>query len=236
VAIPAGGKIEALLRVLGLSPEHASTRDVLLEALWPNRPPSRAGQSLNSLVHVLNKSLCAALRGAAPVLHAGTLYRLNTQAGVGVDFVLFERLAREGDEHAQQGRIADAVGAYRAAVRLYEGDLCVGTDLESVIERERLRAIYLTLLARLAEHEYCDRDAAAALHYALRLLNADPCREDAHRMAMRCYVRLGQRAQALRQFRLCEDFLHAEFDAAPESATVALFEQIRLHPDDTQSR
>jgi DNA-binding SARP family transcriptional activator len=47
---------------------------------------------------------------------------------------------------------------------------------------------------------------------------------------MRCHVRRGERSQALRQYRLCQQILRAEFDAAPEPATEALFEQVRLAP------
>jgi hypothetical protein len=35
----------------------------------------------------------------------------------------------------------------------------------------------------------------------------------------------------LRQYRLCESILAGEFDAAPEPATHALFERIRLDPE-----
>ncbi|NTU64270.1 MAG: alpha/beta hydrolase, partial [Chloroflexi bacterium] len=66
--------------------------------------------------------------------------------------------------------------------------------------------------------------------YASRLLTVDPCREDAHRLAMRCYARRGERAQALRQYQVCETVLRSEFDAVPEPATRQLFDQIRLSP------
>jgi DNA-binding SARP family transcriptional activator len=69
-----------------------------------------------------------------------------------------------------------------------------------------------------------------ALLHALDLLRHDPCREDAHRMAMRCYVRQGERAQALRQYRLCREVLAIEFEAAPEPATESLYELVRLDP------
>ena len=58
----------------------------------------------------------------------------------------------------------------------------------------------------------------------------DPCREDAHRLIMRCYVRQGERAEALHQYRVCVNTLRVEFDSAPETATTILFEQIRLDP------
>jgi DNA-binding SARP family transcriptional activator len=70
----------------------------------------------------------------------------------------------------------------------------------------------------------------AALAYALRLIACDPCREDAHRVVMRARVRQGERAQALRQYRLCERVLREEFDARPEALTTELFERIRVDP------
>jgi hypothetical protein len=50
-------------------------------------------------------------------------------------------------------------------------------------------------------------------------------------MAMRCHVRLGERAQALRQYQVCHEVLEREFDARPEAATDLLFEAVRLDPD-----
>jgi hypothetical protein len=47
---------------------------------------------------------------------------------------------------------------------------------------------------------------------------------------MRCHVRLGERAQAFAQYRLCAAVLRAEYGAAPERATTALYEQVRLDP------
>ena len=111
---------------------------------------------------------------------------------------------------------------------MYSGDLCGGDDVRLAVEREHLRAQHLTVLARLADHHYGRADYSGALDYASRLLSIDPCREDAHRLAMRCYVSRGERAQAMRQYRLCERVLHAEFGVAPEPATVALYDQIRL--------
>jgi DNA-binding SARP family transcriptional activator len=87
----------------------------------------------------------------------------------------------------------------------------------------------LDLLATLADY-YLPQDTMRALAYIHRLLNHEPCREDAHRQAMRCYMRLDARAQALRQYQFCTQILAAEFAAQPEAATVALFEQIRLAP------
>jgi DNA-binding SARP family transcriptional activator len=47
---------------------------------------------------------------------------------------------------------------------------------------------------------------------------------------LRCYLRRGERAQALRHYTTVQRILRAEFHAEPEPATTALFEQIRLDP------
>jgi DNA-binding SARP family transcriptional activator len=113
------------------------------------------------------------------------------------------------------------------ALDLYQGDLTGSIDLPAVLERERLRALYLDLLTHLADFHYTREEPTEALRYLQRLLAHEPCREDVHRQAMRCYMKRHQRAQALRQYRLCCQALAQEFGMHPESATNALFEQIR---------
>lgn len=231
VAIPNGGKAEAFLRLMAFRPGFSIPRDRLLDSLWPDSTPVQGGQSLNSLVHTLHRVLGDALGGVGPVLHTGSVYRLNVEAGVSIDIDVFDTLANLGDRCAREGNQSEAASHYRNAIALYQGDLDVGTEVEAVIERERLRAHYLTILVRLAELSFGEGSYAAALDYVLHLLTFDACREDGHRIAMLCHVKLGQRSQAIRQFRLCEHVLRAELDTSPEIATEALFEQIRLHPN-----
>jgi DNA-binding SARP family transcriptional activator len=226
----AGGKAEALLSTLALADCDGVPRDSLLLSIWPAGDAALAGQSLNSLVYSLHKRLGGELSGAAPVLHVDGWYRLNLEAGVGVDTHCFDRQAAAGEWYARAGDPDASRVAYQRAVDLYRGDLCVGTDVQALVERERLRASYLTMLARLADLHFAAGDYTACLEYALSLLAHDPCREDAHRLVMRCFVRRGERAQALHQYRMCESILKAEFSAAPEPATIDLFDQVRIAP------
>lgn len=229
VALRSGGRTEALLSSLGLRYRRRVPREVVLGEVWPNADPLLSGQALNSLVHSLRKQLADALEGAPPVLCLYGSYSLNAEAGVGVDIAWFDELAARGDRQARQEPDA-AISSYLQAINLYGGDLRVGDDQQALIERERLRARYLTLLARAASYYHSQLDHESCLRLALQLLEHDPCREDAHRLVMRCHVQLGERAQALRQFRLCQQILRSEFDAAPEPATLALYEQIRVNP------
>lgn len=231
VTVRGGGKAEALLCGLAMRGQQGLSRDRLIDSLWPDTDAALASQSLNSLVYSLHRLLGEALGSAAPIVYSGGWYRLNLAAGVEVDLTRFDDLADAGDRLTQRGASDAAAEAFQAALDLYRGDLCAGTDVHSLVERERARARFLNVMARLADHHFAVRDYTACLDVVLRLLSVDGCREDAHRLAMRCYVRRGERAQALRQYRLCESILGGEFDAAPEPATHALFERVRLEPD-----
>jgi DNA-binding SARP family transcriptional activator len=230
ISLRSGGKTEILVASLALKVRDGLPRDEILTLLWPDTEFPQAIQSLNTLVYSLRRILQDALSGDSPVLRDAGRYRLNTEAGVTTDVAQFDSAIETGERLARNGDAVGAIGSFGLAVELYSGDLAVAADVQHVLERERLRARFLWLHARLAEHHAMAGDFAAALSNALELLAHDPCREDAHRMAMRCYVRLGQRAQAMRQYRICREILALEFDALPEGATEELFQQIRLDP------
>jgi DNA-binding SARP family transcriptional activator len=230
VRLDGNSKGAALLATLALRRGHTADRESVLQLLWPNSSGALAGQSLNSLVYNLHKLLGDGIGGAEPVERVAGGYRLNRGAGVGVDVTCFDEASAAGDRYLRTGQQTAAIDAFRRAVDLYQGDVNAGAEPEAVIQRERLRARYLTLLARLGDDAFVRHDYAACLEHVHRMLVADPCREDAHRLAMRCYARLGERTQALRQYRLCESLLRSEFDAAPEAATVALFQQAQRDP------
>ena len=230
VPVRAGGKTEALLAYLGSATRQGVPRDLLLRGLWPDSELQLASNALNNLVLALRRLLGGALGGAPPVVHAAGYYRLNQEAGVAVDVNLFKSLAAQSAWHARMGDSAAAAEVAERAVRLYRGDLSLGTSAYAIFERDRLRAICLGLLMHLADEAFVRGDFDACASYALQLLAHDPCREDAHRLVMRCHVRRGERAQALRHYQTVQAVLRAEFDARPEPATIALYERVRLDP------
>jgi DNA-binding SARP family transcriptional activator len=230
VSLRSGGKAEQLLSCLALHPRVGVHRATLVEQIWPNTPVTQGAQCLNTLMHSLKGQLADALAGQPPVVHIQSHYALNLQGGVAVDVLEFESAATAGNRLLSQGSTVGAIEAYDRAVSLYGGDLAAGSDISELLERERLRVVCLTTLGRLADAHFELGNYEQALDTALRLLAVDPCREDAHRMVMRAHVRLGSRAQALRQYSLCRLILLDEFDAVPEPATERLFILIRDDP------
>lgn len=222
------GKAMTLLVELALRLENGVAREELLDTLWPDQDPAHSTVSLNSLVYSLQRQLSDTLPNGHALQYANGRYALNNEAGVTTDIAGFDAHVRRGNRLAQSDPNGAAL-AFQSALDLYRGDLSTGSllNINVVIERERLRASFLSSLAWLASHCYRVGDDVSALGHALRLLAVDPCREDAHRIVMRIRVRRGERAQALRQFRLCEQVLRQEFDVEPEAHTRELFDQIR---------
>ncbi|MCY7399435.1 MAG: hypothetical protein LH477_00475 [Nocardioides sp.] len=228
--VPAGGKVEQVLGYLAMHPRNGLSREELIERVWPASDVALAGQSLNTLSHWLKCQLSDALSGDAPIIRRSGRCSLNTDASLKVDFLEFDAAVDLAAKQTIAGDDEGAVRSYGAALSLYAGDLWVGSDVRQLLERERLRAAYLTCRARLGDHYFEASRYDLSIHEAYELLTVDPFREDAHRMAMRCYVRSGQRAQAMRHYQTCAELLRAEFDAVTEPATDALYDQIRLNP------
>ena len=61
------------------------------------------------------------------------------------------------------------------------------------------------------------------------MLAIDPCREEAHRLLMRCYFSQDQTYLALRQYHICFEALKNELDIVPSKATRELYEMIQGH-------
>jgi DNA-binding SARP family transcriptional activator len=230
ISLRPGGKGEQLLGHLALRSPDGMLREALIAHLWPEAELGLATQSLNTLVYSLHRLLGDALDGRPPIVSVSGQYRLNADAGVEVDIAAFDNAVRNGDRLSGIGDRTGAVASYRGAVALYSGDLAFGSDILALVERERLRTRYLQILAHLADAHFNAFEFDRALEYALDVLSHDPCREDAHRMAMRCFVRLGVRSQAFRQYRVCRDALAMEFGAVPEPATDLLYELVRIDP------
>ena len=116
----------------------------------------------------------------------------------------------------------------RTAVELYRGDFLEDCyDDWALYERERLREQYLSALQRLLAADQARQAYDLALQSALRLVQADPLREEAHRALMRLYHLLGRTDDALRAFAQCRALLDTELGVEPEAETLSLYEELR---------
>ncbi len=224
IALPR--KTQLLLAYLALNAGQRQPRDKLAALLWQDRPEEQARQSLRQCLFTLGK----ALGDDQPPLVLADRNQLSLDSNrVDVDVWRFER-------HVA----ADSPEDLRRAAALYGGDLLASLSFEDdsldawcAAERTRLHDLFYEALAALTSHYVDTLKLDAAIETGRRLVGLDPLREDAHRSLMRIYQRVGRRADALKQYRLCADILRRELSVEPEAATARLYAEIRRRGDES---
>jgi DNA-binding SARP family transcriptional activator len=202
-------------------------REVLMEVFWPGAPPQAGRNNLNVAVHALRRAFRTVGDVEGVVFEQGT-YRLHPDLQLWVDVDEFDRHLRAGRQLEAAGELAGAMSQYELTVSLYQGDFLADDPYEEwpVLTRERLHLAHLDTVDRLSHLYFSQGRYAPCAALCQRIVERDPCREDAHRRLMRCYSRQGQLHLALRQYRICVEALRAELSVDPASETTALYEQV----------
>jgi ATP/maltotriose-dependent transcriptional regulator MalT/DNA-binding SARP family transcriptional activator len=208
------------------------SRDALLEALWPNLTPSSAATSLNVSWSRLKRTLEPALPEGIPSAYLtieGTRYGLRRQV-VKLDSEEFTKLVARAENALMTP--GEQTRLLREALVAYRGDLLPDDVNEpwTIVDRERLRSLYLTLLQRLAEQEVEAGRPEEAVDHLRAVLGAEPWREEVYRRLMRLLAGLGRRSEALHLYRQCEALLRRDLGVDPSPETVALFQEIAAGP------
>jgi DNA-binding SARP family transcriptional activator len=206
------------------------SREVLMEVFWPESAPEASRNSLNVAIHGLRRTL-RTVTALPVILHSGGAYGIHPDLQLWLDVEQFESRLASGRRCEEAGDADRATREYESADGLYRGDF-LADDLYKEwpsLTRERLRLAYLDALTRLSNLQFGARRYAACAALCQRIIERDPCREDAHRRLMRCYSRQGQPHLALLQYRACVRALAGELGVAADPATTSVYDQIRRH-------
>lgn len=210
--MPTTLKARALLTYLVLHRDLPQAREQLAGLFWGDCPEQKARRSLSTALWHIRR----ALPNEDIILGDYETIQFDPRANLQLDIDDFEALIATSDTPSLQ-----------TAVGLYRGPFLDGFYDDWVInERYRLEALYFDALARLMTAYEARRESEAALTTALRLLNHDSLREDAHRVAMRAYCHLGRRNAALEQYRRCQACVQTELGIEPMAETTALYQDI----------
>ncbi len=231
VSLGRNAKALAILRYLLARRSRPVPQDYLMGWLWPESEPKRARWSLNSAVYALRKLLgdcLPTLPASETILLEKGRYRLSPHIRLSVDTDEFDSRLAKGRRLEEAGRVPEAVAEYEKAAGLYRGDYLIEDLYEewTTIERERLVDGYTDLLRRLAVHHVEAGRPRESVRACYRVLEKDRCDEDTHRLLMECFVRLGQRTRALRQYGLCERALEREYGMTPSPQTRSFYASI----------
>lgn len=227
-------KPRQLLAYLAMEPERPVARDTLIEAFWPESAPSRGANNLSIAVHHVRSRLAELLPdggGEHRGIHVQLgLYRLDPALHWEVDVADFRAHVTAGKAALAAGDVDQTRARLREAVEGYRGDL-LESDLgeEWAVEpREALQGLLQWALSWLASDAGEAGDWPRVLQLGQQLVQRDACDEVGHRWLISAYAALGNRAQALRQYRACEEALRDDFGVAPSAETRVLLRELRL--------
>ena len=218
-----------LLKYLLAHHPRPQQRDVLMDVFWPGVDPDRARSRLHVALSGLRRSFKGLIDVPVVEFRAGR-YQLSSELELRTDVEDFERLAAMASEAEQAGDSATAIECCERAIGVYRGDFMVDEPYEdwALLRRETLRVKYLDLLDRLTTSYLADERIGECISAAQHILHQDACREDAHRLLMRCYARQGRIHQVTRQFELCARAIQSALGCEPSESTATLYRSIRL--------
>ncbi|HET7271670.1 MAG TPA: BTAD domain-containing putative transcriptional regulator, partial [Rubrobacter sp.] len=246
-AVPLGrnGKALTILKYLLANRSRPVSQDHLMGWLWPESNLKKARWSLNSAIHGLRKLLsgCTTTTSNTSITAASNTtnsvsmnyvwledgyYRLSPSVRVSTDVDEFDELHERGRHLEKDQQMRKAAIEYERAIELYRGDYLIEDLYEdwTMVERERLANAYIDILGRLAIHYMEVEQHQESIRACYRVLEKDRCHEDSYRLLMRCYARLGLRARALHQYRMCEQILSQEYGTSPSPETRSLYTRL----------
>lgn len=197
----------------------AQTREHLLATLWPESSGEAARKNLRNMLWTIRRELGNDLIVASDD-------RLALQPSTRVDLWRFGALAALP--------AAALISQQAAFLELLRGALLDGLDLLDApdfelwltMERERLGQITMRALAALVGAHRQAADWPQVLLIARRALSLDPLAEPMYGALIEAHARLGERAEALRQYDVLSGTLEHELGVEPLPETVALRGQI----------
>ncbi|HEU5098749.1 MAG TPA: tetratricopeptide repeat protein [Roseiflexaceae bacterium] len=218
-------RLQALLAYLLLHRDAPHARAHLAFQLWPDTTEAQAQANLRTLLHRLRQALPHANR----FLHVDAqTMQWRGDAPATLDVADFERALAHAAAAEQAGNQDAARAALRETVEQYGGDLLPALyDDWVLVERERLRQLFLAGLEKLVVLLEQANEYTAAIGYAQRLLRHDPLHEATYQHLMRLHALSGDRASAVRVYRTCATVLERELGVEPSPATHETYERLR---------
>jgi class 3 adenylate cyclase/DNA-binding SARP family transcriptional activator/tetratricopeptide (TPR) repeat protein len=222
-----GSRLRALLAHLLLDANRVVSSDRLIDELWGETPPERAGNALQAAVSRLRR----ALGGDVALLTRPPGYVLEIEKEA-LDLHRFERLRAEGVAALGTGDPETALARLHEALSLWRGPALADFAYEPFAQGEiaRLEALRLgTIEDRIEADLQCGRHGELAGELEA-LVRDHPLRERFRAQLVLARYRSGRQGEALEAYRAARDALVEELGIEPGPDLRDLHERI-LHQD-----
>jgi LuxR family maltose regulon positive regulatory protein len=196
------------------------TKEAIGLIFWQDSSSAQLKLQFKNTIYKLRAAL-----GPDTIVFDGERYWFNRNLDYEYDVETFLKSI----EYAQDAKSnQDKMNAYREAIGSYRGPYLSEIDGTWVWpEREHLWQSFISATLDLARLHLDAGQTQQTLEYCQRILNKDPCLEEAHRLAMRAYAAKGNQAAIVRQYDRCKKALLDEVNAKPSRQTQLLFESLQ---------
>ena len=219
--LPRGKKARAILGYLSLGAGQRVSRARLTAMLWDRTPDVQARSSFRQALHEL--LLAMGPLASELILADRETVKLSTKlCWVDATAILAPETTSESSSRSE-------LSALCAGELLEELDgISASFDEWLLSERTRFTQQLSDLLeAELNEVTRSKTNLKQQVSNVRRLIAFDPTHEGASRALMRALAKLGERAQALREYERCRKALRKALDVEPSPETRALADAIR---------
>ncbi len=234
LSAPSSRKPLELLSALIAFGGRGISKEMLIEALWPDAEGDVAQQNFETTLHRLRKLLGS---DEALVLKDGRL-TLDDRC-CWVDCWAFERLLTQlehllGTADAKPDEVADEIAGKidsmaKKIFELYHGHF-LGRESDyswSLTLRERLRSRFLRHIKDMGRYWKGHEKIDEAVKYYIKGLEIDPISEGLYYGLMQCYIELGDFAEALSIYKRCCHALKTLLNTTPSPKIDAIYHSIR---------
>ena len=206
-------RIQALLACLLLHAGVPQSRQQVAFLLWPDTPESNAHNNLRQLLYQLRQNLPEANRFI--VADTNTLgWHLDEDQAI--DIQSFEQALAEAEAADRRADLETAQRWWEQALSLYQGNLLPGCYDDWIVpERERLHRECHHCANKLTQLLEQQKEYAAALQAANKLLLLDPLDENAYTWLVRLHGLNNDRPAVQRAFQSAVETLQRELGIEP---------------------
>jgi LuxR family maltose regulon positive regulatory protein len=195
------------------------TKEEISSVFWPDISPARLKMRFKSTMYRLRHAV-----GQDAVIFKDEKYQFNRTTDYEYDLETFQELIQEAESLQDD---AGKIKLLQAAVDLVRGPYLEDIDAEWVVsERARLESAYQFALLRLADMYLSAGQASKSLDVTRTALSSYPLLEEAHRLSMRAFAAMRDRASVVQQYEKCRDLLDRELQVKPSKETENLYRQL----------
>ena len=211
-----GRQRRAVLALLALAEGRVVSVDALIEALWGERPPSTAANTVQVHVSALRKALAMVGAEREAIAREGGGYRLALSPA-SLDHVRFVQLAAEAETLLAAGNAERARSTFADALSLWRGPALADFEYDAWAQPEarRLEDGRLACLEGRLEAELASGHDAELVGELELMAGQHPQRERFTAQRMLALYRAGRQAEALEVYQQARQRLVDELGIEP---------------------